>query len=195
MILEKLLQNRFSDVNVYLTLWAIFCGAKIQHDSWNIEYEESTLMATFVDKNDKAELCPEVLQTILALTKSCIREFQKFSGSELDVSKSANLNAAHLENIAKTNLSFMGGMYWSIPQIRDIILRQESIDDFIKILYELVSTEVPISISQELKESPESIKQELGRSSILNLNFIADAEIECACLIENRFKSIEKQDG
>nr|KAJ3422780.1 hypothetical protein HK105_006399 [Polyrhizophydium stewartii] len=80
----------------------------------------------------------------------------RFPDAELDKSR-AKLDA--LSEAVQTILQFIGTMYRYLEDMKDSVCRQESIDDFVSLLFQLISTGNPVSIEKELTtkgEMPEA---------------------------------------
>ncbi|KAJ3272044.1 hypothetical protein HDV01_005996 [Terramyces sp. JEL0728] len=158
-ILNKLLQNRYHLIELYIPLWAIFFQSEINSD-WNINYDVPDLMAKFNPKSVKSiKFNVEVLPAILGLTNTGIRNILKVYNSLTngEHAEADHENQMHrieeLSLIVQTTLRFMMHMCQQFDQMKECIAKPEVLSPLITLLFELIVTESTVTLEQEKKAS------------------------------------------
>ncbi|KAJ3324756.1 hypothetical protein HDV06_006064 [Boothiomyces sp. JEL0866] len=155
-ILNKLLQNRYYLIELYVPLWAIFFQTEMNGD-WAINYDVPDLMAKFNPKSFRnVKFCSEILPAIMGLTNTAIRNILK-SYNTMDKENPEHDDQMHriedLSIVAQTTLRFIMHMCQQFDQMKECICKQEVLSPLVAILFELIVADSPVSLDQEKKAS------------------------------------------
>jgi hypothetical protein len=181
-VLPKLISQRHCITGVYIPLWAMICGSTCNLKV-NLPYDADNIITILELENApqcKAGPCLEIFRSIAQLLKSSFQEIiHRFSNQgELKGETIA------LGKVTMSNLKLMSKLYRKYLPFKDILYRQEAIDDIMSLLFAVLSTK-PAN-STELEMSGENFDEE-GANNDMRLDFTNDTSLQEANFLENAF--------